>query len=291
MAVKILVWVRWSVMDVAREWDPQHGLFRNVFSLRAIARSVNWEQSDPQDGTQPVPTRRSTINYCPTDHIVTLARFDPQHGPAWRWKVAEELAAERRSLGPCSDRAVAAACDFLRASQVDPTPGQEAAATQFLDLHTARRLVDAGDVRRGEIEARLLARHSPAELATLTGILARDDENLFRRLHVSLPSNYLVLGDTPTDADVSPSRIDLRSVVASGDRMPRHRHADLPTLLAEANRLHPRLPRPSGSTRSGIHVPAHRPSRPDSRSAGQRDDLDAIWTPCPYSHRASKRRF
>ena len=84
-----------------------------------------------------------------------LAVIDPSVTPCWRWQTAQKLARDPSLVTQSDDPLIQEAATYLRT-------GDERC---FLILHSARQIFEEDGLRRAEMEARILAKQSDAEIA------------------------------------------------------------------------------------------------------------------------------
>jgi hypothetical protein len=98
-------------------------------------------------------------------------RFNPSRSPAWRWERAQALLKQGRHFSPLfDDEATHEALRYLRACRGRRGASSQAVIARFQDIHAARQLYEAYSEARTEVEARVLAGQTDAEIAWLTNI-------------------------------------------------------------------------------------------------------------------------
>src|SRR3954447_15768391 len=98
---------------------------------------------------------------------VAYQRYNPCRTPDWRWRRACRLVDDNRRLLPRRDDAqTIEAARYLRDSRRCRTERQaDRMADARHDVHAALQIHEVGGPRRLEIQARLLARQTPEEVA------------------------------------------------------------------------------------------------------------------------------
>ncbi len=163
----------WRDAPAARWEQLAAGLLEPVESASTVAAISNGHQASVA-GCATMPTMRaSTVRYTSSVGVgarkrasqrtcerrlyrdLHLARFDPFHGPDWRWQLAVELSTKKRRLFDDVDPCFCAAVRFIRALQGGKREG--VLRRQFPAVFAAQEIYAADDMQRCEIEARLLA--------------------------------------------------------------------------------------------------------------------------------------
>lgn len=100
-----------------------------------------------------------------------LQKHSPFRPPDWRWRRANWLVA--RGLYHCrrrDDEDTGRAVRYLRSLASRPGTRGAAALRRYRDVHSARQIRECAGPRGLFVEARVLARQTPGEIARLTGI-------------------------------------------------------------------------------------------------------------------------
>ena len=83
-----------------------------------------------------------------------IARIDPRVMPCWRWETAQQLADDPRQITQSDDPLIQDAATYLSTDN----------ELRFPAIHAAREIYEADGLERAEIEARILAGQSDAEI-------------------------------------------------------------------------------------------------------------------------------
>src|SRR5262245_44912699 len=98
-------------------------------------------------------------------------KHSPFRPPDWRWRRAEHLvAAGRYYCRRRDDEATGRAVHYLRALTRGRGVLPAKVAKLYADIHAAHRLFERGGQARVVVEARILARQTPGEVAWLTAL-------------------------------------------------------------------------------------------------------------------------
>ncbi len=102
-----------------------------------------------------------------TTHRVNLISGSPLRPLDWRWQRATQLVRDRRHFAPRRDDVqIGVAMRYLRAWNKTPPEKRHAIlARTFPELHRSHELHEQGGNLRAEVQARLLARQSPEDIA------------------------------------------------------------------------------------------------------------------------------
>lgn len=84
-----------------------------------------------------------------------LAHIDPHATPCWRWETAQQLANDPRQITQSDDPLIQEAATYLRTDN----------ELRYPAIHATREIYEADGLERAEIEARILAGQSDAEIS------------------------------------------------------------------------------------------------------------------------------
>jgi hypothetical protein len=171
-------------------------------------------------------------------------RFNPSRSPAWRWERAQSLWEQRRHFSPhFDDEETHEALRYLRACRGRRGASSQAVIARFQDIHAARLLYEGDSEARTEVEARILAGQTDAEIAWLTNIPTSTItvyEGLFFRCREHLDArDWISLQAIGTSADATsilkqlayrggPLALDIVLAVTRDRPLPRHLFAAAP---------------------------------------------------------------